>query len=202
MKYKIMCDTFVILPEYTKNGTTLFGKNSDREPDEVQNIVFIKGGKHSAEETVKCTYMEIPQAEETYDVIISQPFWMYGCEMGANQYGVVIGNEAVFTTEPLSDKGLLGMDMIRLALERTKSAKEALNFIIKLLEVYGQGGNCGYHKKENYHNSWIIADPNTAFVLETAGKHWVWKQIQKTYSISNVLSIEKDFEAISDGTID
>lgn len=197
-----MCDTFVILPEYTKNGATLLGKNSDREPDEVQNIVFLKGDKHSSGEKVKCTYLEIPQAEETYDVIISQPFWMFGCEMGANQFGVVIGNEAVFTTELLSKDGLLGMDMIRLALERTKSAKDALNLIIKLLETYGQGGNCGYHKKENYHNSWIIADPKTAFVLETAGKHWVWKQIQKNYSISNVLSIEKDFDAISEGTID
>jgi len=35
---------------------------------------------------------------------------------------VAIGNVAVFTKEPYSERGLLGMDMLRLALERTRTA--------------------------------------------------------------------------------
>jgi len=197
-----VCDTFVILSQYTKNGNLLFGKNSDRVPDEVQNIVFIKGGKHSSNEMVKCTYIEVPQVEETYDVVLSQPFWMYGGEMGVNKFGLVIGNEAVFTKEPLKKIGLLGMDIIRLVLERKKTAESALLYIIELLEKYGQGGNCEYRKKNSsYHNSWIVADPNEAYVLETAGKHWVWKEIDDAYSISNSLTIENDFDGISDEAI-
>ncbi|MHA1819692.1 MAG: carcinine hydrolase/isopenicillin-N N-acyltransferase family protein [Promethearchaeota archaeon] len=198
-----MCDTFIILPEFTKNDKLLFGKNSDREPDEVQNVIFIKGRKHDSLEKEKCTYLTLPQAEETYDTILFQPFWMFGGEMGVNQFGLVIGNEAVFTTEPLSDKGLLGMDMIRLALTRKKTAKEALDYIIYLLETYGQGGSCGYHnKKMNYHNSWLIGDPNEAYVLETAGKYWVWKKVESHYSISNVLTIEDDYDEVSEGAIE
>jgi secernin len=197
-----MCDTLVVLGQYCKNGKTLFAKNSDRDPDEVQNIVFLPGGHHSNSDKVKCTYIEVPQVEETYDLILSQPFWMFGGEMGANKHGLVIGNEAVFTTEPLKSSGLLGMDMIRLALERQKSAKKALDFIITLLDTFGQGGGCGYHDRTfNYHNSFLIADPDSAYILETAGEHWVWKQITDNYSISNILTIETRYDGISPNAI-
>lgn len=196
-----MCDTFVIMGPYTATGKTLFAKNSDRAPDEVQNVIFIPGSIHK-EEKVQCTYRSVPQAERTFDVILSKPFWMWGAEMGINQFGVAIGNEAVFTTEPLKDEGLLGMDMTRLALERKATASEALDFIITLLETYGQGGPCGYRDSSmSYHNSWIIADPSSAFVLETAGDHWVWKRVEKNYSISNILTIGRDFDGISDNAI-
>jgi dipeptidase len=51
------------------------------------------------------------------------------------------------------------MDIIRLALERTKNSKEALEFIISIIEKYGQGGSGSYEHKLYYHNSFIIADP-------------------------------------------
>ena len=34
-----MCDTVVATPETTADGVTLFGKNSDREPNEAQHVV-------------------------------------------------------------------------------------------------------------------------------------------------------------------
>ena len=110
--------------------------------------------------TVKCTYREIPQVEHTYEVLLAKPFWMWGAEMGANEHGVTIGNEAVFTKVPYDkEPGLIGMDFLRLALERSKTAREALTVITQLLEQYGQGGNCGFQHLLYYHNSFLIADP-------------------------------------------
>lgn len=34
------CDTFVVLPPLTKNGI-IFGKNSDRPGDEVQEVIYV-----------------------------------------------------------------------------------------------------------------------------------------------------------------
>ena len=124
-----MCDTIVALPSATKEGVMLFGKNSDRESDEVQNLVIIPRQTYEAKTTVKCTYISIPQVEQTNRVFLSQPFWMFGAEMGSNEHGVVIGNEALMTRVKPSATGLTGIDMIRLALERSNSAKIALETI-------------------------------------------------------------------------
>ncbi|MCD6358172.1 MAG: C69 family dipeptidase [Thermoproteales archaeon] len=163
-----MCDTLVALPEATREGATIFAKNSDREPNEAQVLEYYPRMRHD-EEYVQCTYIRVPQVRETYAVIISRPFWMWGAEMGVNEWGLAIGNEAVFTREPYGRRGLTGMDMVRLALERCRTAREAVELIVKLLEEYGQGGNCGYTGRLYYHNSFLIADPREAWVLETAG---------------------------------
>lgn len=111
-----MCDTLVALGNATADGAVIFAKNSDREPDEAQILELIPGEVHPPGATVKCTYLEIPQVERTYTVLLSRPFWMWGAEMGANEHGVVIGNEAVFTRVPYEKKaGLTGMDLLRLA---------------------------------------------------------------------------------------
>jgi len=196
-----VCDTLVALRNSTKENCSIFAKNSDREPNEAQLVEIYPRLKHEAR-TVKCTYIEVPQVKETHTVLICRPFWMWGAEMGVNEHGLVIGNEAVFTKEPYSKTGLTGMDMLRLALERCKSAEEALDLITGLLEKYGQGGNCGFTKEMYYHNSFIIADPKEAWVLETAGKYWVAKKVKNVRSISNALSIKREWDKASPRLID
>jgi len=183
-----MCDTYIALKNATKDESVIFGKNSDRLGDEAQLITYAPRIKHLKGELLKCTHISIPQVSETYSIILSQPWWMWGAEMGANENSVVIGNEAVATKEPLKEKGLLGMDLLRLGLERGKSAKNALDIIINLLETYGQGG---FHNKKglNYHNSMIIADSKEAFVLEIAGEWWIVEFVKDYRSISNNISI-------------
>jgi len=197
-----MCDTIVALGSATKDGTALFGKNSDREPDEVQNIKIYPRRQHKPGEMVQCTYQTIPQVAETARIMLCQPFWMFGAEMGANEYGVAIGNEALFTKEKPDATGLTGMDLLRLALERSRSAKQALETIVELLERYGQGGNCGYRQKFLYMNSFLIADRQEAYVLETVKSWWAWKRVNDFWSISNIISLEKDFDACSPGLIE
>jgi len=66
---------------------------------------------------VQCTYIEIAQVSQTHAVVLSKPAWMWGAEMGANDRGVVIGNEAVWTHLTGSEgstERLIGMDYLRL----------------------------------------------------------------------------------------
>jgi len=193
------CDTWVAMQDATADGSVILGKNSDRPPMEAQPLVHFPRMKHRPGEKVKCTYIEIPQVPETYEHIGSRIWWTFGYEHGMNEYGVAIGNEALWSKEPYQwGDGLLGMDLLRLALERGKTAYEAMHVIIDLLEKYGQSGDCEYQGewgKANYHNSFIIADPKEAWVLETAGRYWAAKRLTHgVYSISNIYSIENDWD--------
>jgi secernin len=185
-----MCDTFVALPPHT-GGAVVFGKNSDREPNEAQALEFHPPARHPPSARLRCTHIEIDQARDTFGVLLCRPFWMWGAEMGANERGVVIGNEAVFTRMPAVREAVLtGMDLLRLALERAATAEQALETIVALLHDHGQGGRCGYRDQRlTYHNSFIIADPAGAWVLETAGPLWAARRVVGRAAISNRLSI-------------
>jgi len=194
-----MCDTVVATSESTADGVTLFGKNSDRDPNEAQSVCFIPAADNAPDSVVKCTYIEIPQVAHTHAVLLSKPFWMWGAEMGVNEHNLVIGNEAVFTKVPYEKEpnSLIGMDLLRLALERAATAPEAVGVITTLLETHGQGGNCGYTHELYYHNSFLIADPKETWVLETAGYHWAAKRVSGVYTISNAITLGNDFDLAS-----
>ncbi|MGC9523493.1 MAG: C69 family dipeptidase [Anaerolineae bacterium] len=193
-----MCDTLVATGSVTADGVTVFGKNSDREPNEAHHVIRIPAADHEPGARVKCTYIEIPQVAHTHAVLLAKPFWIWGAEMGANDQNVVIGNEAVFTKVPYDkDEGLIGMDFLRLALERAGSAQEAVTVITDLLAEHGQGGNCGFQNAMFYHNSFLIADPDDAWVLETAGPHWAAKQVKGVYTISNAITLQKTWDLAS-----
>lgn len=198
-----MCDTMVALSNCTKAGKIIFAKNSDRSPNEPHIIVRYPAKDINLKEqpTLKATYISIPQVEHTYEVVLLKPDWIWGAEMGFNEFGVNIGNEAVFTKERKGEDSLTGMDLLRLALERGKTAKAALDIIIDLLAKHGQGGNCGYDHNFHYHNSFLIVDAKEAYVLETAGKYYVGKKVSDYYAISNGLSIESDYDFIHEGAI-
>jgi len=197
-----MCDTFVALGNSTRDGSVIFGKNSDREPNEAHEVVLIPRATHPKDAVVACTYIDIPQVRETNAVLLSKPFWIWGAEMGANEHGVVIGNEALFTKVPYDkEPGLIGMDFLRLALERASTAGEALDVMIDLLETYGQGGNCGFTHEMHYHNGFLIADREDAWVFETAGKQWAAEKVRDVRSISNVISIGDSWDRASEGLV-
>lgn len=194
-----MCDTFVALRYATVDGSVVFGKNSDREPNEAHEVVLVPAASHPPGSQVRCTYVSVPQVERTHAVLLAKPYWMWGAEMGANEHGVVIGNEAVFTKvrrEP--QPGLLGMDLLRLALERADTARAAVEVIADLLAEFGQGGNAGYRHRLQYDNSFLVADPGEAWVLETAGRQWAAERVTSYRSISNAITISTAWDLASD----
>src|SRR5690625_7262255 len=78
----LMCDTMIALGNSTKDGSIIFAKNSDRQPNEPQILVHIPQKTYRENSKVKCTYIEINQVKKTNEIYMVKPSWIWGCEMG------------------------------------------------------------------------------------------------------------------------
>lgn len=95
---------------------------------------------------------EIPEAAETYNVIGNINEWQVS--IGETTYG---GREEMVDSTGLIDYGSL----IYIALQRSKSAREAIRTITSLAERYG-------YRSEG--ETFTVCDPNEAWIMEIMGK--------------------------------
>jgi secernin len=197
VKTLLGCDTAVVLAPHTLGGATMLAKNSDRPPLECQPLFHAPRRRHREGSTVHCQYLEIPQAAETAALVGSRPCWLWGFEHGVNEYGVAIGNEAVLTREELPPVGLLGMDLVRLGLERGRTAREATQTIGAMLERYGQGGSGAHDFDFRYSGGFIVADHAEAYVLESSCRQWVARRVKERACISNRLTLGTGYDLAS-----
>jgi hypothetical protein len=184
-----MCDCLVALGPATAEGDTLFAKNSDRPPGETQVLEWFEP---RGERRTTTTYLEIePHGRETIRFLGSRPTWMWGVEHGVNEAGVAAGNATIFTTlDPRgAPPGLTGMDLVRLALERAESATTAVAVITELLQRHGQGGSGHEEGDRPYWSSFLVADPASAYVIDTSDREYSIEQVDRVRATSNRTTI-------------
>jgi secernin len=207
----------VILPTATADGEMLLGKNSDRPVNETQPLRYLPARAPAPGDRLQLAYLELADDRETLAHVGASPYWCWGHELGLNERGVAIGNEALFTRDLAQNQraarcgaspepGILGMELLRLGLERGRTAAEALEVMTTLLERHGQwgAGVPGKTPAEGaYDNSYVIADGRDAWVLETSGRRWIAARVRESsWSVSNQATIRADWDRASDDIVD
>lgn len=187
-----MCDTACAI----QAERALFAKNSDRPVREPQ--VVEAHPRRAAGGTLDTTYLTVADAG-AHAVIGSRPEWMWGFEHGVNEWGVAIGNEEIWTVDDpaAAPAGLTGMDLVRLGLERARTADDALDAMVGLLDEYGQGGVGNREAGEAYFSSFLIVDARTGWVLETSDRTWAARRVGTGAAISNRITIGTEWERAS-----
>jgi dipeptidase len=174
----------------------VFAKNSDRPPTEAQ--VVLPHLPRAAGEMLSTQYLRIDDAG-AFAFVGSQPTWLWGAEHGCNEHGVAIGNEKIWTVDDphAQPVGLLGMDLVRLGLERGRDADAALDAITAALEAHGQGGSGEPGTDEPYFSSFLVVDARGGWTLETSGRTWAARPVHDGTSISNRVSLTTDWTRAS-----
>lgn len=204
------CDTFAVHAPHTPYAATLLGKNSDRPARETQPLRHVPGRAGGG--TVQLAYVEVDDPADTIPHLGSSPYWCWGHEIGVNAHGVAIGNEALFTRDlaaaAAADRaghrvspGILGMELLRLGLERGATAAEAVSAMTELVEQHGQYG-AGTRSTDRpaaaYDNSYLVADATEVWVVETTGRRWAAKRVQDPFwALSNEPTLRDDWDSCS-----
>jgi hypothetical protein len=184
-----VCDLLCALPSAT-GGATLFAKSSDRPPEERQVIEWLAPRRDDG--TTRATHVAVSaHPAPTFGVVGSRPDWGWGLEHGVNEHGLAAGNATIYTTldpRPAPD-ALTGMDLVRLVLERTADADAAVSLLAELLATVGQGGSGQTGRRQPYWSSFLLADPQRAFVVETSGNDGAVEEVVDVRAISNRTTI-------------
>ncbi len=186
-----MCDTLCsISPE-----ATIFAKSSDRPVGEPQ--VVEQHRRRPPGGACRTQYLDLGADPGAAAFVGSRPTWLWGVEHGVNEHGVAVGNEKIWTTDDPRRRppALLGMDIVRLALERAHDADHALEIITELVERHGQGGSGEAEHDEPYDNSFLVADAATAWIVETSDRTWAARRTASGgTAISNRVSLRTDHD--------
>ena len=141
---------------------------------------------------MRATHVDVlALSSPTLGVFGSRPAWGWGLEQGVNEAGVAAGNATIYTTlDPrAAPDALTGLDLVRLVLERCPTAVAAVELIEGLLATVGQGGSGHDGERRPYWSSFLIADPTSAFVVETSGNVVAVESVVATRATSNRTSI-------------
>ncbi len=195
-----MCDSFVALGNSTASGSVLLAKSADTEVNEAEHVLRYPRRQYTEGAMVRITHRTIPQATTTHATILGRSFWAWGAELGCNEHGVAVGNEAVFSNQKADEDGVCCLDLLRLAVERASSAREAVEVVGHHVETFGQGGNCQMMGNFPFDTGLLIADRHEAYVVNCAGRDWAARKVDDVMAISNRYQITNEWDLSSLGS--
>lgn len=190
-------DAVVARGRATVDGQTFFGQNL-HGPNQLSARLCLKPGRDFAPgELSGIPDLAIPQVRRTQTVLGLQTHNSCGYRAGLNGAKVAAGCLPLEARLHDSQTGLTGPDLVRLVLERSRSARQGMETLVGLMDRYGQGGAFGDGSASGCDHAFLIADPREVILIETAGKHWVAQEIGQVRALVSSRTIRQDWDRIS-----
>jgi dipeptidase len=185
------CTTFMAQGKALASGKgTIITKNRDLGTKTLSEVDCREAATHPRGAVYKAAYINIPEQEKTCKFIGSRSAGRWGYGMGVNEYQVIVSDNDAPSRDTLAfEKGLHDNDLVRLVLERAKTARQGVDVIAALVPEFGQAWNGIMFE---------IGDPNELWVVAITGPRWVAKRYTDTVTArSNQYEIGDDYDLAS-----
>lgn len=182
------CTTFMAHGKALASGNgTIIAKNRDLGSQALSEIGLHEAAVHPKGKLYKAAYIDIPEAEKTYQFIGSRSAGRWGYGMGINEHQVIVADNDAPSRDLLGfKKSLHDNDLVRLVLERARTAREGVDVIAAIVPKFGQAWNGIIFE---------IGDPNELWVVAITGPRWVAKKYTDTVTArSNQYQIGDDYD--------
>ncbi len=197
------CTTILVGKNATADGSVIIGHNEDM--GNLSGRLIFQPRQTYSEKEIDLNYVTVPQ------VLKTNQYWATGNSQpvadkhfdggwilcGMNEYGVSMCCNSMDTREERipKGKGILRYSIRQLLLERSKTARDAVNLVGQLIDTYGQS---------DIPIAYCISDRNEAWLVETTNRHWIARRIpDNSFHIeANQYTIETDWDLASDDLID
>ena len=195
------CDMVVALPAATGCEQMLFGANLHRPLGEKPSVRRVPGRVCASGEVVRTRSLLLPQVRQTNAVVAIGIPEGWGYLFGINEHHVAAGCSSWRSRCRCSSAGLLGTELVRMALERSHNAGHAVELLTDLIKHHGQGRFEGGDSDEA-DNIFLLADRTEAFAVEAAGQDWATQEIHHARAASDVSVIHQDWYSLASGIAD
>jgi dipeptidase len=193
------CDMVVATGAATASGHTFFGVNNHRPVGVCQVLTRTAGRTFSPGEPAGTQTVSVPQVRQTFAVLGSRPAHAWGYRHGINEHQLVAGCAAWQSKLPAEQPGLPGTDLVRLTLERCKTARQGFELLTSFIAKYGQGGSPGYSTDTSSDHVFLVADARETYLIEAAGSSWASLECRGIRAVSDIGLIRQDWQRLSSG---
>lgn len=173
------CSSIIIGKQATKDGSVILAHNEDLANYSAHHYVYIPPAKHNQGEVLTTLWgAKIPQPAETYGYsatkIFAKDYVPGDITSGINQHQVAVANNMSYRRDApaeLPTEGrIIWTELTQIALERSRTAREAVTIIGDLVHTYKLGSDSG--------TMFAVTDANEGWWVEvTLEGQWVAQRV-------------------------
>lgn len=189
------CTTVMAQGKALKAGKgSMIVKNRDLGTNALSEIGLQQAAELPKNAVYRAAYIDIPNVPRTSKFIGSRTAGRWGYGMGINEQQVAVADNDAPSRDKMDWKaGLHDNDVVRLILERAKTARQGMEIATKLVETYGQAWNGIIFE---------IGDPSEIWVVEVTGRRWAAKRYVNTVAVrTNQYQLTDNYDLASDDLI-
>ncbi|MFO0968300.1 MAG: hypothetical protein U0793_22315 [Gemmataceae bacterium] len=192
-------DIVVALGTATVGGVALLGVNHHGSGRTRHVLKRCPGRSCSPDETLFLNGVRVPQPRHSFTVLGVHEPGAWGLRHGVNERHVAVAATQWRSRIERTSPGLSGPDLVRLTLERSHSARHAVETLTELIGRHGQGTDETGAARDHV---FLLADGRECYLLEAAGRHWALQECEQARAVSDAALIRQDWTRLAPGLAD